>query len=306
MKKSVAARSGMGRSPGTLVPQISQAATSHTPSAISSVPAPNTRPRLRVAVISDIHGNAHALQAVLAAVDHEGPDGLVPRDTVGYGARPNECCSLVREAADICLAGNHDLLALGKEVLEADFNADAATASRWTRGALDEPSRSFIGALEPEAHLESRSSSMPSSRSRVGVRAGRGVGAGDARADEAPLVLVGHSHVPSPSPSRTVSSRAATRPPRPRSTSHPVAGSATPARSGSHGTATGARAWLLLDLAAGRRVVQARRVRRAGDAGGDSRGGPPRPRSPSGSRTGSSRRVRGGGVGVFVAPRGRR
>ncbi len=78
---------------------------------------------MRVAVISDIHGNAQALQAVLAAIEAEAPDAVwCLGDTVGYGPRPNECCSLVQEAADVCLVGNHDLLALGTEVLEADFN----------------------------------------------------------------------------------------------------------------------------------------------------------------------------------------
>ena len=68
---------------------------------------------MRVAVISDIHGNAHALQAVLRAIAEEEPDAVwCLGDTVGYGARPNECCSIVRDAADVCLAGNHDLLAL--------------------------------------------------------------------------------------------------------------------------------------------------------------------------------------------------
>ena len=97
---------------------------------------------MRVAVISDIHGNAHALQAVLAAIEAEAPEAVwCLGDTVGYGPRPNECCSLVQEAADVCLAGNHDLLALGAEVLEADFNPDASAAGRWTKDVLDEPSR---------------------------------------------------------------------------------------------------------------------------------------------------------------------
>src|SRR5687767_6854620 len=121
----------MRRSPGTLVSQSSQAATVHTPSTISSVPAPSRRPRLRVAVISDVHGNAHALRSVLAAVEEEAPDAVwCLGDTVGYGARPNECCELVEETADVCLAGNHDLLALDKEVIAGDFNNDANAAGR--------------------------------------------------------------------------------------------------------------------------------------------------------------------------------
>ncbi len=98
---------------------------------------------MRVAVISDIHGNAQALQEVLAAIEAEAPDAVwCLGDTVGYGPRPNECCSLLQEAADVCLVGNHDLLALGKEVRESEFNVDANTAIRWTREVLDEPSAS--------------------------------------------------------------------------------------------------------------------------------------------------------------------
>jgi diadenosine tetraphosphatase ApaH/serine/threonine PP2A family protein phosphatase len=170
----------------------------HTPSAISSVPAPSSRPRLRVAVISDIHGNAHALHAVLAAVEVEAPDAIwCLGDTVGYGARPNECCSLVREAADVCLAGNHDLLAIGKEVLEADFNPDATTASRWTRNILDEPSCSFLDGLEPQARLEHAELFHASARDPVWEYVLGGESAlATLELTKTPLVLVGHSHVP--------------------------------------------------------------------------------------------------------------
>jgi diadenosine tetraphosphatase ApaH/serine/threonine PP2A family protein phosphatase len=153
---------------------------------------------LRVAVISDVHGNAHALRAVLAAVEQESPDAVwCLGDTVGYGARPNECCELVREAADVCLAGNHDLLAVGSAVLEADFNADATTAARWTSDVLDGPSRTFIGGLEPEAHLEHADLFHASARDPLWeyVLGGEAMLATLERT-EAPLVLVGHSHVP--------------------------------------------------------------------------------------------------------------
>jgi diadenosine tetraphosphatase ApaH/serine/threonine PP2A family protein phosphatase len=153
---------------------------------------------LRVAVISDVHGNAHALRAVLAAVEQESPDAVwCLGDTVGYGARPNECCAIVREAADVCLAGNHDLLAVGSEVLEADFNADATTAGRWTSEVLDGPSRTFIASLEPQAHLEHADLFHASARDPVWeyVLGGEAVLATLERT-AALLVLVGHSHVP--------------------------------------------------------------------------------------------------------------
>jgi diadenosine tetraphosphatase ApaH/serine/threonine PP2A family protein phosphatase len=153
---------------------------------------------LRVAVISDIHGNAVALRAVLAAVDDESPDAVwCLGDTVGYGARPNECCALVRQTADICLAGNHDLLALGTEVLEGDFNPDAGAAGRWTREVLDEATLGFLGGLEPQAHLGHADLFHASARDPVWEYVLGGESAlATFELTEAPLVLVGHSHIP--------------------------------------------------------------------------------------------------------------
>jgi diadenosine tetraphosphatase ApaH/serine/threonine PP2A family protein phosphatase len=152
---------------------------------------------VRVAVISDIHGNAHALQAVLAAIDAEGLDAVwCLGDTVGYGPQPNECCSLVREVADVCLVGNHDLLALGAEVVE-DFNPDAGAAGRWTKDILDESSRSFLDGLEPQARLERAELFHASARDPVWEYVLGGEAAlATFELTEAPLVLVGHSHVP--------------------------------------------------------------------------------------------------------------
>jgi diadenosine tetraphosphatase ApaH/serine/threonine PP2A family protein phosphatase len=153
---------------------------------------------VRVAVISDIHGNAHALQAVLAAIDAERPDAVwCLGDTVGYGPQPNECCSLVREVAEVCLAGNHDLLALGAVVVEGDFNPDAGAAGRWTKDILDEPSRHFLEGLEPQARLERAELFHASARDPVWEYVLGGEAAlATFELTDAPLVLVGHSHVP--------------------------------------------------------------------------------------------------------------
>ncbi|MDX6503554.1 MAG: hypothetical protein QOE29_679, partial [Gaiellaceae bacterium] len=63
---------------------------------------------MRVAVISDVHGNLAALEAVLEAIRRERLDAIwCLGDTVGYGPRPNECCALVQEHTTICLGGNH-------------------------------------------------------------------------------------------------------------------------------------------------------------------------------------------------------
>jgi predicted phosphodiesterase len=110
---------------------------------------------MRVAVISDIHANLHALEAVTAAIAGEAPDAVwCLGDLVGYGPRPNECCALVRARAAICLVGNHDLLALGGDVAAGDFNPDAAAAGRWTAAVLGEEARAFLGGLRPSAEAE--------------------------------------------------------------------------------------------------------------------------------------------------------
>ena len=153
---------------------------------------------MRVAVISDIHANAHALHAVLGAVAREEVDEIwCLGDTVGYGARPNECCSLVQDAAAVCLAGNHDLLALGLEVLEGDFNPDASLSGGWTKDVLDESSLGFLGGLKPEAHLGRAELFHASARDPVWEYVLSGETAmATLELTEAPLVLVGHSHVP--------------------------------------------------------------------------------------------------------------
>lgn len=89
---------------------------------------------------------------MLAEIDADGFDAVwCLGDVVGYGPRPNECARLVRERAEICLAGNHDLLAIdapdGPE--EEEFNPVAAAAVRWTRTALDYESRAFLAQLAP-------------------------------------------------------------------------------------------------------------------------------------------------------------
>ena len=152
---------------------------------------------MRVAVISDIHANLHALEAVLAAIDGDAPDVLwCLGDVVGYGPRPNECCELVRERAGVCLVGNHDLVALDAEVGIEEFNPDAAAAARWTRDVLSEETRTFLAGLEPSLVTGDAELYHASPRDPVWEY----VLTDDAivaafELTSSPLVLVGHSHV---------------------------------------------------------------------------------------------------------------
>jgi predicted phosphodiesterase len=104
---------------------------------------------VRVAVISDIHGNLHALEAVLAALDADPVEEVwCLGDTVGYGPKPNECCALVRERADVSLCGNHDLAVRGTIDL-AEFSGDAAAAAAWTQDVLAADALAWLNGLEP-------------------------------------------------------------------------------------------------------------------------------------------------------------
>jgi diadenosine tetraphosphatase ApaH/serine/threonine PP2A family protein phosphatase len=153
---------------------------------------------VRVAVISDVHANLYALEAVLGEIDREPPDAIwCLGDTVGYGPRPNECCELVRERADLVLIGNHDLVTLGSaEVALAEFNPEAAEASRWTAEQLTDESRRFLERLEPAAEVEGAQLFHGSPRDPVWEYVLTELVALESFAmTHAPLVLVGHSHV---------------------------------------------------------------------------------------------------------------
>jgi predicted phosphodiesterase len=151
---------------------------------------------MRVAVVSDIHSNLHALEAVLAAIDAEAPDELwCLGDLVGYGPRPNECCAVLAERADVCLAGNHDLAVSGTIDLE-EFGGEAAVAARWTRDILAPEALALLDRLEPEGSAHGVALYHGSARDPIWeyVLSDEGARA-TLELTDAQLVLVGHSHV---------------------------------------------------------------------------------------------------------------
>lgn len=110
---------------------------------------------MRVAVLSDIHSNLAALDAVLAAVPsvdevwHLG-------DIVGYGPHPDEVVARLRDLGAIGVRGNHDAAALGGDEIES-FNVDARRAAEWTRATIADETRAWLAAqpetLEREGYL---------------------------------------------------------------------------------------------------------------------------------------------------------
>jgi diadenosine tetraphosphatase ApaH/serine/threonine PP2A family protein phosphatase len=151
---------------------------------------------MRVAVVSDIHSNLHALDAVLDAIEGDATDELwCLGDIVGYGPRPNECCALVEARAHVCLAGNHDLAIRGTIDLD-EFHGDAALAAGLNRGALTPESLAFLDRLEPQGTASGVALYHASARDPIWeyVLSDEAACATLAAAGS-PLVLVGHSHV---------------------------------------------------------------------------------------------------------------
>jgi predicted phosphodiesterase len=104
---------------------------------------------VRVAVLSDIHANLVALDAVLAtlgsvdAVWHLG-------DVVGYGPDPDGVVARLTEIGAVGVRGNHDAAAAGGDEIDW-FNPDARAAMEWTRTRIGDPTRDWLGSL-PERH----------------------------------------------------------------------------------------------------------------------------------------------------------
>jgi len=104
---------------------------------------------VRIAIVSDVHGNRHAFEAVLDAVGESDCEELwCLGDLVGYGAEPDACVELSRAHAAVCLAGNHDLAVRGSLAL-SDFSRGAALAAKWTQETIAARTLEYLGGLEP-------------------------------------------------------------------------------------------------------------------------------------------------------------
>jgi predicted phosphodiesterase len=102
---------------------------------------------MKIAVISDIHANLQALEAVLEDIRETGVDEVwCLGDAVGYGANPNEVLEILADTCSTCLIGNHDLAALG-EIDISIFSTSAAEAALWTRRFLTDQSTDFLRSL---------------------------------------------------------------------------------------------------------------------------------------------------------------
>jgi predicted phosphodiesterase len=154
---------------------------------------------MRVAVISDIHANRTALEAVLADAGDVDETWCLG-DLVGYGPQPNECVEILRARAPhfVCIAGNHDRAALGR-LDTGDFNHDASAAVLWTSQQLTPTNRSYLDTLldvetSGRFYLAHGSPRHPIWEYVVSFSVAR-----DNLAllpEETPYCLIGHSHLP--------------------------------------------------------------------------------------------------------------
>jgi diadenosine tetraphosphatase ApaH/serine/threonine PP2A family protein phosphatase len=151
---------------------------------------------VRAAVLSDIHANLPAFEAVLAAIDDAGVDEVwCLGDVLGYGAEPDECADLARERGDVCLVGNHDLAVLGALDIDA-FSEAAATAVAWTRDHLAARTPEWLRELEPAGEREGIGLFHASPRDPVWeyvLSAEQADACLDVQAQR--IALIGHSHV---------------------------------------------------------------------------------------------------------------
>jgi diadenosine tetraphosphatase ApaH/serine/threonine PP2A family protein phosphatase len=104
---------------------------------------------MRIALLSDVHGNLPAFEAVLGDVEEQTVEEVwCLGDLVGYGAQPDDCVALARDHCDLSLAGNHDLVVTG-EIPISDFSSSAAAAARWTQETIAEETMAYLRGLTP-------------------------------------------------------------------------------------------------------------------------------------------------------------
>lgn len=151
---------------------------------------------MRMLIISDIHANLTAFEAVLADAEGEWDIIWCLGDLVGYGPKPNECVALLREHNHISLSGNHDWAVLGKLDIQT-FNNEARAAIEWTREQISNETKTYLRSLPPTLVQDDFTLAHASPRQPVWeyildqYTASINFGFFDT-----PYCLVGHTHVP--------------------------------------------------------------------------------------------------------------
>lgn len=156
-----------------------------------------------IALISDVHSNLPALDAVLADIEGVGCSRIwCLGDTTGYGAHPAECVDLVLERCEVVLAGNHDLAVVDHPAASAArvpgmWQGGPGSGIAHARAMLDEPRLARLRELEPSRRLDHVDLFHASRRDPVWeyVRSPESA-TGHLTEQDLPLSAVGHTHVP--------------------------------------------------------------------------------------------------------------
>lgn len=151
---------------------------------------------MRVLVVSDIHANLSALDAVIADAGEFDAVWCLG-DLVGYGPEPNECVERIRSLPNlICLLGNHDAAAL-KQIGTEVFNSEAKLSIHWTQDNLTPENIEFLSSLPEhyEDQLVALAHGSPRNPVWEYILDGR-VARRNFEAFQSPYCLVGHTHLP--------------------------------------------------------------------------------------------------------------
>jgi diadenosine tetraphosphatase ApaH/serine/threonine PP2A family protein phosphatase len=153
---------------------------------------------MKVVILSDVHANLPALQAVLEDVARIAPGAPIWHcgDVVGYGASPNEVIAELQRVGATGVMGNHDLAALGDDVVET-FNEGAHAAALWTRDVLTAESRSWLRALPKVLEMGSATIVHASLRDPImEYVVQQEIAEENLRVLATPLLFHGHTHIP--------------------------------------------------------------------------------------------------------------
>lgn len=151
---------------------------------------------MRILVLSDVHANLAAFEAVLADSAGKWDKIWFLGDLVGYGPNPNECVELLRQYEHTALSGNHDWAALDKLDISG-FNDEARKAVLWTRNTLTEESTAFLDALPAKLLQDQFTMAHASPRHPVWEYIlDYETAAENFQHFTTPYCLVGHTHIP--------------------------------------------------------------------------------------------------------------